>query len=100
MNTNTKYNSDICFKKHGNNANSNQAHFKLIPFKIKMRDKIRALIDMQKERGITGLELSQSLNKPFNTFSGRLSELKKEGLVIENGTRNGSAILFLKEKLL
>lgn len=96
MNTNTKYNSDICLLKHRDNKQSNQAHLKLVPFKIKMKDKIMALIDMQKERGITGLELSQSLNKPFNTFSGRLSELKKEGLVIERGTRNGSAILFLK----
>lgn len=97
MNTNTKYNTDICFNRHRDNKQSNQAHLSLVPYKPRIRDKILTLIGMQVDRGITGLELSQSLNKPFNTFSGRLSELKKEGLVIERGIREGSAILFLKE---
>ncbi len=96
MNTNTKYNFDICFKKHKDNKQSNQAHFRLIPFKLTIRRKILALLKDHEIEGLTGLELSQSLNKPFNTFSGRLSELKKEGLVIEKGVREGSAILFLK----
>ncbi|WP_288985324.1 hypothetical protein [uncultured Flavobacterium sp.] len=96
MNTNTKYNTDICFNRHRDNKQSNQAHLSLVPYKPRIRDKILTLISMQADRGVTGLELSQSLNKPFNTFSGRLSELKKEGLVVERGAREGSAILFLK----
>lgn len=97
MNTNTKYNTDICFNRHRDNKQSNQAHFRLIPFKRTIKRKILALLQDFPQEGLTGLELANYLAKPFNTFSGRLSELKKEGLVIEKGVREGSAILFLKE---
>ena len=39
------------------------------------------------KNGLTNLELADKLNKPINEVTGRISELKRKKLVIENGTK-------------
>lgn len=43
------------------------------------------------DRGLTSKEIGTILNKPLNTFSGRLSEMKARGMIVETGGRRGGA---------
>ena len=82
---------DITFNKHHGNEESNDAYIKALP---SMAESRRACYDLIAERPRTAKECAVELGKPFNAVSGRLSELKKMGLVEKTPMRrDGGAVL-------
>lgn len=63
----------------------------------KSRDRKRVL-DFIRLRGVThSKEIARGLDKPLNLVSGRISELKKAGVIQETGEReDGCALLCLR----
>lgn len=79
---------DICFNKHGGNAESIEA-FMTTPTacRTKQRLAIQALAKQCGLRGITTDEVAQHFSTMPNSISGRLSEMKRDGLLIETKQR-------------
>ena len=84
---------DICGRKHGGNACSVDAN-KRAPKEIDRR----RLIELLNEAvdGLTLKEACSAMGKTPNALSGRVSELKRDGLVCVNGRRDGCGINYLR----
>lgn len=83
---------DICKNKHKGNRNSIAANLRALPTKQRVKDLILNILADHPE-GLICHEIAEILGKPLNTFSGRLSDLKAEGLIVEVGERNNAAVL-------
>lgn len=79
---------DVCENRHGGNSESMEA-FVTTPAtcRKKQRMAIQALAKQRGLRGITTDEVAQHFNATPNSVSGRLSELKRDGLLIETDRR-------------
>ena len=79
---------DICQNKHGGNAESIEA-FITTPetCRTKQRLAIQLLARQRGLHGITTDEAAEHFDAPPNSISGRLSELKRDGLLVETDKR-------------
>jgi hypothetical protein len=85
--------ADITVRRHHGNAASRDAN--LLSSAVHVRDKeaIYALL-RSTPSGLTSKEIGFTLNKPLNTFSGRISQLKADGKVRGTGRRrNGAEVI-------
>jgi hypothetical protein len=84
---------DITANKHRGNAQSQAAHRRGRSNREAQRLQVLELIK-DSYNGLSMKEVAALMDCPFNTVSGRGSELKKSGLVEPTGeTRDGSAVL-------
>ena len=84
---------DICFNKHGGNAQSLTAN------QMVDKDNDRALVlkFITEHKTAHSKQVARYLGKQLNQISGRFSELKADGLIVETGERSeGCAIYKLK----
>jgi predicted Rossmann fold nucleotide-binding protein DprA/Smf involved in DNA uptake len=77
--------SDVCANKHGGNEESNAANKKVDPFKAAMRELIYQAV--VKRGPSTADEIVTYLGMPYQTVSGRFSDLKIEGRLVRTGER-------------
>lgn len=82
---------DITANKHKGNARSKEARARTNI--TGRRKQVYEFIVSQGEKGATSHEISQALNLPMHTISGRLSELKALQKVVTIGARNGADVL-------
>lgn len=87
---------DVCANKHNFNEQSIEANKKA----NKDRDRIVVLNFIVSQGRGYSKEIARYMNKQLNQISGRLSELKAEGLIYDTGLREeGCAIYGPKEKV-
>lgn len=83
--------TDICSRKHQGNTESREANKVNVPSRSAQREAVLVYIRATPR---SMKEVAQLMGVPFNTISGRGSELKRYGLVEETGeVRQGSAVL-------
>tara|TARA_B100000686_G_scaffold354426_1_gene464605 strand:- start:3031 stop:3387 length:357 start_codon:yes stop_codon:yes gene_type:complete len=82
--------SDICANRHNGNAESINAD-PAESIKTRSRREVFRLINQHD--GITSKEIAKQMGRRLNCISGRISELKKQGLVEVRGRRNACAVL-------
>lgn len=89
---------DISRRRHRANGSSAAANRKVEPRKSDLRRRILEYLKSFPE-GRTCKEVSCDVpNMPYTTASARLSEMKREGLVVETGLRrDGAAVVRRKE---
>lgn len=86
MQTNQQISMD--FSRGRSNPVSKKVHAcAIVPKKATMQDKVFALIEMASGKGMTVYELSDALNVPVHSLSGRLSELSFVGRIVSGETR-------------
>ncbi|MBC8418762.1 MAG: hypothetical protein H8E10_09240 [Desulfobacterales bacterium] len=83
---------DICANRHGGNSCSADAN-KRAP-KERDRQWVLELIAISSE-GLTLKEACRIMGKTPNALSGRISELKRDGLVYVSGRRDGCGVNYL-----
>lgn len=83
---------DVTINRHRDNAASVEANKRAKQSKSEVR---RLVWDIACSLGeFTSKEIAERLGRPINTFSGRITELKIAGLVVETEhRRNGCAVL-------
>lgn len=85
---------DITKNRHGGNANSVEAHNKLLAVKGQRRQEVLGWIKTFGKYGGTLEQICQRSNLDITQVSGRVSELKKEGLVqvalLKGKTKHGN----------
>jgi predicted transcriptional regulator len=87
---------DITRRRHRANAASEDANRSVEPRKSELRLKI--LAHLKRTEGRTCKEVSVDLSIGYTTVSARLSELKREALVVVTGDRReGAAVVRCKE---
>ena len=94
--------SDICQNRHRGNPQSEEA-FKSIRKELPLRRAIcLVLIHKAASEGLTVHELSEQLGTTPNAVSGRLTELKKHGMIKKIGTRptptGGKAAVYVSQE--
>lgn len=79
---------DVCENRHGGNPESIEA-FHTTPSETRERQRkaIRKMALAACSYGITTDEIAQHLSVPPNSVSGRLSEMKRDGLLVETAHR-------------
>lgn len=85
---------DICFNRHGGNEQSNAAN------KMADKDNDRALVlkFITEHKTAHSKQVARYLGKQLNQISGRFSELKADGLIVETGGRSeGCAVYKIKD---
>lgn len=86
---------DICQQKHKGNKSS-QAANPHRQSKAKMKEEILALL---RHNNLTGKQIAELLNVPFNAISGRFSELKASGDIEATCDRiEGSCVLRIRRR--
>lgn len=85
---------DVTAKRHGGNEASAEANKRAQWAKGYWRGRV---ILFAAERGAFTLkEICEAFDRPLNALSGRISELKRDGLLVDTGERrNGCAVLRL-----
>jgi hypothetical protein len=84
---------DICERKHQGNAASIDAYTVSVNHHESDRERIYRFIARNIE-GVTSKEIGRHFDKPLNTFSGRLTELVRDGLIRETDMRrNGARVM-------
>ncbi len=84
---------DICARKHQGNRHSREAHERVKIFKNSMRERCRIFIAGCGFQGATLAEICKAFGKEKNALSGRLSELRREGLIFDSKPeRDGFAV--------
>lgn len=87
---------DISRRRHRGNATSEDANRKIEPKKADLRAAILKHLKWWPE-GRTCKEISAALSMGYTTASARLSEMKREGLVVVTGLRrDGAAVVRCK----
>jgi len=89
---------DVCENRHGGNEESRSAFLRILRSMPQQRRFILETIRAAGQRGRTCDELAALLHVDCNKISGRLSELKRDGLITKAGTRptrSGSAAAVL-----
>jgi hypothetical protein len=85
--------SDPTYNRHGGNEHSNEAWKNVEPFAGSVRSWIEHFILGRGSFGATSAEIEIELRRAKNRFSGRITQLKAEGKIVEQGTRDGCGIL-------
>lgn len=84
---------DITANRHGGNAQSREAFEKIEAALPKMRNTVYAYVKAYSASGgFTCRELGIVLQVGMNQISGRFTELRKDGLIKKQGTRDGCAV--------
>lgn len=78
---------DPSARKHGGNQNSKEAFESICSTLPESREKILRQIRIARSKGRTVDELSAIFDRPPNAISGRVTELRNEGLISAIGTR-------------
>ena len=92
---------DICESRHRGNACSAAAFGSIAPVLCRKQSIVLDVIRSKGLDGCTAKEIAASLGSGLHQISGRCSELKRMGLVIDsNRRREGSAVLVAKEFVL
>lgn len=81
---------DICERKHGGNAESEEAHASIISSKQKQYQQITELLARRGEKGATVYELHRWLDMRYTAASARCSELKAKKAISPNGDRRAT----------
>jgi len=90
---------DPCERKHKGNAQSIEAHKRVLHSKQETYKRIMALISSRGEFGATSKEIAYAFGVELNTISGRFSELKAMRWLRESGERReGAAVLVCEVK--
>ena len=85
---------DICARKHKHNPQSVSANEKANPGKTIMRERVRLFVSGCGPAGTTLKEICHHFAKLPHTLSGRISELKADGLIFDSGrTESGFTVL-------
>lgn len=75
---------DVCENRHGGNPESVEAFLSTPPdCRTRQRIAIHKFAKSKGSYGITTDEVAQELSVPPNSVSGRLSEMKRDGLLVE-----------------
>lgn len=90
--------TDITARKHGGNENSQKANLRVAPYKAPMRERIRVFIGGCDWHGATLKEICASFNKLPHELSGRISELKADGLIFDSGRRRDDSAVLVGQK--
>jgi hypothetical protein len=90
--------ADICRGKHHGNPNSEAANARIEPYKATMRERLEKYIAACGPQGATALEIAKVWGKEVYKFSGRLSELKRDGIIFESGRRRDGAEVLVAKK--
>jgi hypothetical protein len=90
--------ADICQRKHGGNENSQKANLRVAPYKASMRERVRIFIGGCGFNGCTLKEICDSFGKLPHQLSGRVSELKADGLVFDSGRRRDDSAVLVGQK--
>lgn len=80
---------DVCRNRHGGNANSRAANARLAPVKTKQREEVFRAIILAGDAGLTCKELAAVWGVDMNKISGRFSELKADGRIVQVARRDG-----------
>lgn len=92
---------DICRRKHGGADTSVMAHARVQ--KARDRDEVLALIRAAGQAGATLDQVAARLNIGCNRLSGRFTELRRDGQIVDSGerrkTRTGSLARVYKETM-
>ena len=86
---------DICTNKHGFNEQSVEANKKV----MKQRDKRTVLNFIASQGRGHSKEIARYMSKPLNCISGRLSELKADGIIIDTGLREEGCAIYELNKI-
>lgn len=87
---------DITRRKHGGNPESTAAHAKVEPHLPTIRDRVEAHY-LAHAAGLTMGEVWPALGS-YTTICPRISELKKDGVLVDTGSRrNGAAVLMHRD---
>ena len=87
---------DICANRHGGNTCSVDANKRVN--KAADREAILRLISAEKN-GLTLKEACLVMMKTPNQISGRFSELKRDGLIVTEGRRDGCGVNYLIKRV-
>jgi len=86
--------ADITANRHRGSAESIAAN----PTAESKRESHERILELLKRRPFTGKEMAEMLCVPFNTISGRFSELSQMGKIVKTGVRrDGAAELTLSK---
>jgi hypothetical protein len=83
---------DININRHGGNKQSNAANVKIAPFKLNWRERILGFMASRDTKGLgtTRRHAADYFGKEAGQISGRFTELKVSGDIVETGvTENG-----------
>jgi predicted transcriptional regulator len=84
---------DICSNKHGGNPESLEAYLSTPAAERQaMRDRIMRFAMRRGSAGITIDEISQKAGLAPNCISGRISELKRDGLLVTTSERRNTRL--------
>lgn len=89
--------ADICERKSKGHRNSKRANLVARKSAPSMRKRLLALLEERGVAGITGKEFARIVDKPFNAVSGRLSNAKTDGLIVEVADVEDGAVVVLAE---
>lgn len=87
---------DICQRKHQGNEESVAAFERASNAMPKQRAEILRLIRNAENRGMTCKEAAEALKVGMNHISGRFSELKRDRLIEQIGSRDNSGVYVAK----
>lgn len=87
---------DICQRKHQGNEESVAAFERASNAMPKQRAEILRLIRNAENRGMTCKEAAEALKVGMNHVSGRFSELKRDGQIAKQGTRDNCGVYVAK----
>jgi predicted transcriptional regulator len=90
---------DITESRHGGNACSRDAYERIRGGLPAARRHILDLIEAAGAAGLTSKEIAEQTGRGLNTFSGRLSELKRDGLIRPTGERRGDADVLISNRI-
>ena len=79
--------NDVCANRHRGNANSVAAHNRIAGKLPEMQRIVFDVIDASGAIGVSLSEICAALERPPNAISGRITELKKSGLITKTGCR-------------
>ena len=88
-----KQDLDICQNRHRDNAESIAVNPAIA---VKFTDRSIVYDIIQASKGVTSKEIARQMGRRLNCISGRISELKRAGLIRVVGRRNDCGILYAK----
>lgn len=83
---------DICKSRHRGNTESDAAFDKTKDAIPHQRQKVFDAIQKRPKLGFTCKELAEMWGVGMNAISGRFSELKRDGMIVKVGVRDGCGV--------
>jgi hypothetical protein len=87
--------TDPTKNKHGGNAQSNAAFASIYAHLTLRQEQVLATVKARGADGTTCREIAERHGRGMNAISGRLTELKAMGKIVQCGTRDGCAVWVL-----